>query len=428
MSITPAPTKGDTTWFVHDRFGLFIHWGLYALPARHEWVKNREEIPDERYQVYFDHFDPDLYDPEQWAEAAAGAGMKYFVVTSKHHEGFCLWDSKLTDYKATNTPAKRDLLKPMVEAFRSRGFKVGFYHSLIDWHHPHYTIDSVHPLRNHPERERLNQGRDMSKYRAYLHGQVRELLTEFGRVDILWCDFSFPGPDGKGKEDWDSEGLVKMIRQLQPHIILNDRLDLPEEADIRTPEQWQPREWVTVDGKPVVWEACQTFSGSWGYHRDEATWKSVEQLVRMLISTVSRGGNLLLNVGPTARGEFDSRALERLAGIGEWMKRHSRSIYGCTQAPPEFPEPQDCRLTYNPEARRLYVHVFAWPTGQLHLDGFAGKVKYAQLLNDASELPMSEPDPHQKTMQGGRPRNTLTLRLPIRKPEVTVPVIELFLK
>jgi len=427
MSVTPVPTKGDTSWFVHDRFGMFIHWGLYALPARHEWVKHREEIPDERYDVYFRHFDPDLYDPQRWAEAAANAGMKYFVVTSKHHEGFCLWDSRLTDYKATNTPAKRDLLQPMVKAFRDRGLKVGFYHSLIDWHHPQFPIDRVHSMRNHPDRAKLNEGRDIAKYREYLHGQVRELLTQFGRIDVMWCDFSYPGEDGKGREDWDSEGLVKMIRELQPHVILNDRLDLPEAADIRTPEQWQPREWVQVEGKPVVWETCQTFSGSWGYHRDETSWKSVEQLVRMLINTVSRGGNLLLNVGPTARGEFDERALERLAGMGEWMRRHGRSIYGCSQAPAEFPEPQDCRLTYNPEQRRMYVHVYAWPFQQLHLDGLAGKVEYAQLLNDGSEVGMSEPPEHQRAVEGER-RDTLTLRLPVQKPNVTVPVIELFLK
>jgi len=261
---------------------------------------------------------------------------------------------------------------------------------------------------------------------------VRELLTQFGQIDIMWFDFSYPAggnrPEtwvGKGRDDWQSEKLLKMVRELQPHIILNDRLDLPEGWDMKTPEQYQPREWLRVEGQPVVWEAGQTFSGSWGYHRDEASWKSVDQLVQMLVDTVSKGGNLLLNVGPTGRGEFDERALSRLAGIGEWMKRHSRSIYGCTQAPDEFKAPQDCRLTYNPEKKRLYVHVFAWPFKHLHLDGFAGKVEYAQLLNDASEVKMTVP-PHQTP--GAEGRNTLTLELPVQKPNVTVPVIELFLK
>jgi len=425
-------TAGDTSWFVHDRFGMFIHWGLYALPARHEWVKQHERMTNEEYEKYFRHFDPDLYDPNQWAEAAANAGMKYFVVTTKHHEGFCLWDTKVGDYKVTKTPYGRDLLHPMVDAFRARGLRVGFYHSLIDWHHEHFVIDDVHALRDHPQREAMNRVRDQQKYVEYLHAQVRELLTEFGRVDILWCDFSYPSREGfvgKGRDDWQSEKLYAMIRELQPHIVLNDRLDLPDGWDVKTPEQYQPREWVTVDRQRVVWEACQTFSGSWGYHRDEASWKSVEQLVQMLIDTVSKGGNLLLNVGPTGRGEFDERAMSRLAGIGEWMKRHSRSIYGCTQAPEEFATPQDCRLTYNPQTNRMYVHVFAWPFRHLHLDGFAGRVEYAQLLNDASEIPMKGLEEWQTAGKDPmRDRKTLTLTLPVQKPNVTVPVIELFLK
>jgi alpha-L-fucosidase len=418
---------------VHDRFGLFIHWGIYALPARHEWVKQIEQIPEEVYQKYFEHFDPDLYDPTAWAAAAAGAGMKYFVVTTKHHDGFCLWDTKLTDYCVMNTPCGKDLIRPMAEAFRAQGLKVGFYHSLIDWHHPQFIIDDVHAMRNHPERAKLNESRDQSKYAEYLHGQVRELLTGYGKVDALFYDFSYPNPEpgrGKGRDDWQSEALVKTTRELMSGILVNDRLDLMDTDhgwDYRTPEQFMARDWVTVDGRPVVWETCQTFSGSWGYYRDEYTWKSVEQLVKMLIDTVSKGGNLLLNVGPTGRGEFDARALDRLAGMGEWMKRHGRSIYGCTQAPADLPTPADCRLTYNPETNRAYVHIFSWPIVNLPLDGFAGRVKYAQLLNDASEV---------KTVEGAvshgytaeTDRKTLTLQLPVRKPDAVVPVVELFLK
>ncbi len=422
-------TPGDTEWLVNDRFGMFIHWGLYALPARHEWVKQQERMTDAQYEKYFKHFDPDLYDPNLWATAAAGAGMKYFVITTKHHEGFCLWDSKVTDYKVTNTPYGRDLLHPMVDAFRGKGLRAGFYHSLIDGHHPQFIIDDLHALRDHPDRAKMNVGREQSNYAEYLHAQVRELLTEFGKVDVLWFDFSYPNREGwigKGKDDWQSEKLYKLVRELAPHIILDDRLDLPDGWDIKTPEQYQPREWVMINGQKVVWEACQTFSGSWGYHRDEASWKSVDQLVQMLVDTVSKGGNLLLNVGPTGRGEFDARALDRLQGMGEWMKRHSRSIYGCTQAPPEFKAPQDCRLTYNPKTNRLYVHVFAWPFVHLHLDGFAGKVAYAQLLNDASEVFMKGPEDWQSATPA--PASTLTLTLPVKKPDVTVPVIELFLK
>lgn len=429
MPRLPEPTVGDTSWFVRDRFGLFIHWGIYALPARHEWVKNREKIRDEDYRKYFDHFCPDLYDPGVWAQEAKNAGMKYFVVTSKHHDGFCLWDSALTDYKATSTPWGKDLLDPMVEAFRGEDLRVGFYHSLIDWHHPEFPIDGIHPMRDDVAFREAQKDRDVRKYAEYLHGQSRELLTRFGKIDIMWFDFSYAQRDwgwskGKGKEDWGSEKLMAMVRELQPKIIVNDRMDIG--GDLKTPEQYQPRGGLEVDGKPVVWEACQTFSGSWGYYRDEYTWKSVEMLVQMLIDTVSKGGNLLLNVGPNARGELDPRAIERLRGMGEWMRLHGRSIYGCTAS--DFVPPPDCRYTQNGD--RLYLHLFAWPFKHVHLDGLAGKVEYAQLLNDASEVRMLVVDPHQQaqnTAMSGTP-DTLTLELPVRKPPVTVPVIELFMK
>ena len=431
MTVRPEATPGDTSWFVRDRFGLFIHWGLYALAARHEWVKSHERIPDEQYEKYFKQFDPDLYDPELWAEAASDAGMKYFVITTKHHEGFCLWDTKLTDYKAPNTPAGRDLLLPMVEAFRARNIRVGFYYSLLDWHHPDYTADAGHPMREDEEFVARDKDRNLDRYAEYVREQSRELLTQFGKIDVLFYDFSFKphgGFPGKGKDVWQSEKLVKMDRELQPDIIVNNRLDIPQ--DYYTPEQVVPTGWVHVDGRPVVWEACHTFSGSWGYHRDEASWKSVDQLVKILIDTVSKGGNLLLNVGPTARGEFDERTLDRLAGIGEWMKRHNRSIYGCTQAPDELKAPDDCRYTYNPQTNRLYLHVFSWPFKHIHLADMADKVEYAQLLNDASELKLVSDVSDQPGAGFGVEikSNQLTLELPVKKPNVTVPVIELFLK
>jgi alpha-L-fucosidase len=420
---TPAQREARMKWWTEARFGMFIHWGLYALPARHEWVKNYEKLTNEEYQKYFEHFNPDLFNPQEWARLAKQAGMKYFVITTKHHEGFCLWDSQFTDYKATNTPYGKDLIKPMVEAFRAEGLHAGFYHSLLDWHHPEYPVDLHHPMFNNLEFRKAAANRDVRKYAEYLHSQVRELLTQYGPIDSLFMDFSFPGENGKGRNDWQSEKLLKMIRELQPQIIVDDRLDLldvPGGWDYRTPEQTMPREWVSMDGRPVPWETCQTFSGSWGYHRDETTWKSVRQLIVMLVETVSKGGNLLLNVGPTARGTFDERAKARLEGIGAWMKEHNRSIYACTQAPADFKAPQNCLLTYNPAAKRLFVHVLEWPMGVLHLDGFAGKVAYAQLLNDASEVKFSE--------EQGAAQNTLTLRLPVLQPRAEVPVVELFLK
>ena len=437
MPRLPEPTVGDTSWFVHDRFGLFIHWGIYALPARHEWVKNRERIRDEDYQKYFAHFYPDLYDPSAWAREAKNAGMKYFVVTSKHHDGFCLWDSALTDYKATNTPWGKDVLRPMVEAFRAEGFKVGFYHSLIDWHHPEFPIDGLHPMRDDVEFRESQQHRDIHKYAEYLHGQTRELLTQFGKIDIMWFDFSYPHRDwgwsrGKGKDDWRSEKLMALTRELQPGIIVDDRMGIG--GDFKTPEQYQPRGWLEVDGKPVVWEACQTLNGSWGYDRDNLDWKPVDMLVQMLVDTVSKGGNLLLNVGPNARGEFEPKAIERLRSIGEWMRLHNRSIYGCTAS--DLLPPPDCRYTQTGPERsrrdgnRLYLHLFSWPFRHVHLDGLAGKVEYAQLLNDGSEIRMRVIDPNQQaqnTAMSGTP-DTLTLDLPVQKPDVAVPVIELFLK
>ncbi len=425
---TPSPTAGDMKWFVHDRFGMFIHWGLYAAAARHEWVKHNEEIPDERYEKYFRCFDPDLFAPETWARMARRAGMKYVVLTAKHHEGFCLWDSQYTEYKATNTPCGRDLLRDVVDAFRAEGLRVGFYYSLIDWHHPDFTIDPMHPMRNHPDAKKWNEARDMGRYRAYMRNQVRELLTNYGDIDVIWFDFSYPhaernGLKGKGREDWGSEELLAMVRELRPGIIVDNRLDLPpEQADIHTPEQIQPDAWVMVDGKPVYWEACQTFSGSWGYHRDESSWKSPEQLIRMLINTVANGGNLLMNVGPTARSLFDDRAVAALNVYADWMDRNGRSIYGCTQS--EFEPPSDVRYTQRGD--RLYAHIFAWPFKHLHLPGLAGKVAYAQLLHDASEVRLLD------TLcvnQGILPQEgAAALELPVCQPRVTVPVIELFLK
>ncbi len=424
--LTPKPTQGDTSWFVHDRFGMFIHWGLYALPSRHEWVQSREEIPPDVYRKYFERFNPTMYDPQQWAKAAREAGMKYVVITSKHHEGFCLWDSDYTDYKVTNTPYGQDLLKPFVEAFRAEGLKVGFYYSLIDWHHPDFLIDILHPLRNHPDVAQLNEGRDMKRYAEYMRNQVRELITQFD-IDILWCDFSYPGRDyqglpGKGREDWESEKLYAMIRELKPEIILNNRLDLPVAADIYTPEQWQPTEWYKVDGEPVVWEACQTFSGSWGYHRDEQTWKDEGQLIRMLVNTVARGGNLLMNVGPTSLGTFDPRALNALGVYRDWMARHSEAIYGCTMS--EFKEPLDCRLTQ--KEGKVYIHVFAWPFKHLAVEGLGDKVAFARFLHDGSEIPLKLNDWTSSHLQTGE--NTLVLELPVVQPDVVVPVIELELR
>ena len=430
-------TPANTDWFVHDRFGIFLVWGLYSLPARHEWVKSRERITDERYDVYFRHFDPDLYDAREWARKAKAAGMKYAVLTAKHHDGFCLFDSVYTDYKSTNTPCRRDLVREYVDAFRSEGLRVGLYYSLLDWHHPEFPIDCFHPRRNDPDAYEQSRNRDMKKYAEYMRNQVAELLTNYGKIDILWLDFSYPArtgfPEwmvGKGKDDWEAEKLIALARELQPHLIIDNRTGLNQ--DLWTPEQYQVTEWVRdkETGELVTWEACQTFSGSWGYHRDESTWKSPEMLIRLLVNTVSCGGNLLMNVGPNARGEFDDRARNALSVFERWMHVNSRSIYGCTMAEPEILKtlPPDCRYTQSEDGKRLYVHLFAYPFQHLQLRGLAGKVEYAQFLHDASEIKMTEGKVEHFSEGASQGDDLLVLNLPPVKPDMVVPVIELFLK
>ncbi len=422
--------KAETEWFTESRFGLFIHWGLYSMPARHEWIRNKEKISTADYQKYFDRFDPDLYDPVLWAKKAKAAGMKYFVITTKHHEGFCLWDSKYTDYKAPKTPAGRDLLKPMVDAFRNEGIKVGFYYSLIDWHHKDFTVDKHHPMRENEAERAKNKERNMKVYAEYMRNQVTELLTQFGKIDILWFDFSYPGEDGKGHMDWESEELYALIRKLQPGIMIDNRLDLEGTGDFITPEQFQPKEgYKDKNGKPLVWEACQTFSGSWGYFRDEYSWRDKTELITTLIDCVSKDGNLLINVGPTSRGEFDARALERLDAYAKWMHHHSRSIHGCASAPAEFACPQGCKLTYNPVKRRLYLHILSWPYKHIYLEGEAyKKLKYAQFLHDGSEVEFKGLEPWQMHFSDNRAVvDSSVITIPQVRPDVLIPVVEFFL-
>lgn len=422
-------------WWTDARFGMFIHWGLYALPARHEWVKMRERISNADYQKYFDEFDPDHFEPKKWAKEAKAAGMKYAVLTTKHHEGFCLFDSKYTDYKAPYTKAHRDLVREFTDAFRKEGLKVGFYYSLIDWHHPDFTVDLNSPFRPAGiERnskltkqdslafQKLNAGKDFARYREYLFNQVRELLTNYGKIDIMWFDFSYPqSPFGKGHNDWDSKDLLAMVRKLQPGIIVNNRLDLNNYADgfdFVTPEQVKSDALAKLRGQ--AFETCQTFSGSWGYYRDETTWKSHRQLLDLLISSVSNGGNLLLNVGPTARGEFDYRATRALDSLSEWMHANEKAIYGCTFAPAGYKIPVGTKLTYNPETNRLYMFLYDYPeSGEIVLPGYSGKIRYTQFLNDNSQLLFSK---------DVKNTNNLVLTVPKMKPPYEIPVVEIILE
>ncbi|HLS15999.1 MAG TPA: alpha-L-fucosidase [Beutenbergiaceae bacterium] len=421
----PAPSQ-RTGWFTHDRFGLFVHFGLYSVAARHEWVMTREKIAVEDYQRYAEVFDPDRFDAVALAREAKDAGMRYAVLTAKHHEGFALWDSAASDYNAMRY-CGRDLVAEFLEAMRAEGLKVGLYFSVIDWHHEDFTIDYHHPLRDEPDVAERNASRNMDTYRQFLHAQVREVLTGYGRLDYLFYDFTYVADHnqmaGKGPWDWDAEGLLAMTRELQPGIIVNDRLGIP--GDLVTPEQYQPSEpMADTHGAPVVWEACQTLNGTWGYDRDNTNVKSPDLLVRMLVDTVAKGGNLLLNIGPDGRGAIPDRDLATLTAIGNWMELHEGAVIGA--GPAKVPAPPGTMVTQRGD--RLYVHLLAWPFGHLHLPGLAGKVSFARLLHDGSEIICEQIQSDQQawnTTPGGQPPGTLTLQIPVRRPDVELPVIEL---
>lgn len=421
---------GDPTWLLNDRLGLFIHFGLYSMAARHEWLMTTEQIHPEDYRKYFDHFNPELMDMRALARKAKETAMKYAVLTTKHHEGFALWDTQYSDYKITNTPFKRDLVKEYVEAFRAEGLKVGFYYSQIDWHHPDFTLDGLHPLRDNQAARSLSDQRNMKHYINYLKAQVTELLTNYGQIDYIWFDFSYAHRDwgwskGKGRQDWQSEEILDLVLSLQPDILINDRLDLG--IGVVTPEQYQPEKPLERNGQPVIWEACQAMKPTWGYDRDATEWKSSEVLIKMLIDTVANNGNLLLNVGPNAKGELDIREEARLNEVGQWMKYHQRAIYGAGIS--EFETPKDCRYTQVGD-KRLYLHIFSWPLRHIHLKNLAGKVAYVQFLHDHSEIYFREFDPNEviTSTETLIDQQSIMLELPVEKPSVLVPVIEIILK
>ncbi|MCM3040032.1 alpha-L-fucosidase [Paenibacillus motobuensis] len=388
-----------TQWFLHDRFGMFIHWGLYAIPARDEWVRSQEKMTLEDYQVYFDEFNPDLYDPRAWARIAKQAGMKYAVMTAKHHDGFCLFDSRLTDYKSTNTQAKRDLVREFLDAFRAEGLKVGLYYSLLDWHHPDYPAygDLHHPMRDNPEFER--DPATFDRYLDYMHGQVRELLTDYGMLDIMWFDFSYEHLQG---EAWRANELMEMIRSLQPQIIVDNRLEASGSiggsiysndpsfysGDFASPEQIIPPEGVVNEaGESIPWEACITLNNHWSYSSSDHMYKTARMIIRKLVECVSKNGNLLLNVGPNARGEIPGESIAILKEIGSWMRRNSGSVYGCGEAGIEKPE----WGRYTRRGDKLYAHLFEENVGAINLLGLAGRIKKARLLADGSEVLIVHP-------------------------------------
>jgi alpha-L-fucosidase len=366
-----------TDWFVRDRFGMFIHWGIYAIPARGEWVRSVERISVEDYQPFFDAFNPTDYDPVKWARAAKDAGMKYAVMTAKHHDGFCLFDSKLTDYKSTNTPCKRDLVREYLDAFRAEGLKVGLYYSLLDWHHPDYPHygDRCHPMRENEAYKGMNQ--NFENYLDYMHGQVKELCTEYGKLDIFWFDFSYGEMKG---EKWRATELVRMIRRYFPDILIDNRLegsgegqgslmtDQPSEyaGDFACPEQIIPPEGLrNPKGEPVLWEACVTMNNNWGFTQKDRNYKPAEMVIKKLVECVSKGGNMLLNVGPDAKGRIPEESLAILKKVGEWMQKNGESIYGCGYA--DMEKPEFGRITK--KGSTLYYHIMESQIGATVLTG-----------------------------------------------------------
>lgn len=384
-----------TKWFMDARFGMFIHWGLYSIPACGEWMMSEKEMTTEEYHKYFEQFDPVDYDPKKWVRLAKKAGMKYAVLTAKHHDGFCLFDSKLTDYKATNTKAGRDLVREFVDACHEEGLKTGLYFSIIDWHHPDFPKygDRQHPMRNNLAYK--DEKIDFDRYLEYMHGQVKELVTNYGKLDLLWFDFSYDDMTG---EKWKATELIKMVRTYQPDVIIDNRLEgagdnhgsittdepLIYSGDFASPEQIIPPKGVCDEhGNPIPWELCATMNNHWGYCNFDYQYKTPQMLVRKLVECVSKGGNMILNVGPDANGRFNAESCRLLDEIGAWMSVNSESIYGCGSA--DVPKPD--WGWYTKKNDRIYAHILENPIGPLALTGLdAKRVGAVRRLADGSEV------------------------------------------
>ena len=351
-----VPAEKRLAWFQEARFGMFIHWGLYAQLGRHEWVMNHEQIPVKEYEKLADTWKPKPRPAREWARLAKKAGMKYMVMTTKHHEGFCLWDTRQTDYSAPRRGPGRDLVAEYVDACRAEGLKVGFYYSLMDWHHP----DGARCYRDAKARRR---------FLDFTQGCVRELMSNYGRIDVLWYDVAWPWLDPAG---WESKKMNAMVRRLQPHILINNRSRLPE--DFGTPEG---RVQAAEAGR--AWEACMTFNGSWGYMPCAIDWRSVREVVQMLHTCAAHKGNLLLNIGPAPDGSVPPEATERLVPVGKWLAENGEAVYGKVDR-------IDGRLRGLPcgqwsmKGRTAYYWVFRWPGKELAIGGMRSKLRKASFL------------------------------------------------
>jgi alpha-L-fucosidase len=320
-------------WWHEARFGMFIHFGLYSAIGQHEWAMEKEGIPVAQYQKLAKHFNPRPHAAREWAKLAKRAGQKYMVMTSKHHEGFCLFDSKLTNYCAPQQACGRDLAAEFVEAARGEGMRVGFYYSLMDWHHP----DGARCATDEAARVRFVE---------YTHGLIREIMTNYGKIDILWYDVAWP----LSAEGWESEKMNKMVFQLQPDIIVNNRNLLP--GDFATPEQH-----IEPAKGGRAWESCMTMNESWGYQKADKDWKSPETIVRNLGTCAHDAGNYLLNIGPQRDGSVPKESVDILTEVGEWMGKNGPTIY--TSEPCKV----DTHIyaAYTRRGNTLYMHISHWP-------------------------------------------------------------------
>jgi alpha-L-fucosidase len=418
-------TTDPMEWWREARFGLFIHWGLYAIPAGEwngetnhaEWIRTTAQIPIETYNKFVSQFNPVQFNADEWVSMAKNAGMKYIVITSKHHDGFCLFDSKHTDFDIMSTPFKRDIMKELSDACRNQDLKICWYHSIMDWHHPDYL-----PRRDW-EKDRPTEGADFDRFRAYLKNQLRELVGNYGEIGVLWFD-------GEWEDTWNHEygkDLYYYVKGLQPTIIINNRVDkgrsgmegLTKEGeyvgDFGTPEQEIP---ATGLPEGVAWETCMTMNDHWGYNKNNHNWKSIEDLLHKLADIASKGGNFLLNVGPTAEGLFPQASIERLAQMGAWMKVNGEAIYGTKASP--FKHLDWGRCTRKPlgSDTRLYLHVFQWPqAGELIVPGIYNNANQAYLL--------AQPD---QQLTVNRTEDTLIISVPEKAPDTINTVIVLDIK
>lgn len=360
-------------WWKEARFGMFIHWGVYSIPGRGEWVMFNEKIPIPEYEKLYPQFNPTKYNPDEWVRLAKEAGMRYIVVTTKHHDGFCMFDSALTDYDCMSTPAKRDFIGDLVAACRRQGMRIMFYYSLLDWHHPHYVPRPAW-VEDPPGHQR-----DFNKYLEYMFGQIRELCEKY-KPDGIWFDGGWEHPP----QDWRAEELLKMIWQILPNAVINDRTGLP--ADFSTPEQYVPAGRMGQR----LWETCMTINNSWGYNRYDLNYKSVRQLIQILVDVASKGGNFLLNVGPMPTGEIQPEFVVRLKQMGAWLREFGEAIYGTEGSP--FPQHQPPVGGCTVKGNRLFVHLFEYPTDKVELRGLKTKVKKAYLMRDKTPVGFKQKD------------------------------------